>query len=82
MQDPKPIDSAAAGVAALSVCESLLLALGDQKILSEEEIVGVISDAANAHRFVAGSEKDTPLHDAVVVLLDKIIAGGNSVRRT
>ena len=76
------IDGPASGLAALSICESLLLALGDLKVLSESEVVGVISDAAGAHRFAAGSANDTALHLAVVAILDRIIAGGNSVRRT
>ncbi len=82
MSDPKEHDGVAAGLAALSICESLLLALGDLKVLSDEEVVGVISDAADAHRFVEGSPRDTELHNSVAALLDRILASGNSVRRT
>ena len=35
-----------AGTAALAICESLLLALNDHKILPEREIMGVLKDAA------------------------------------
>ncbi len=77
----KHIDGSAAGLAALSICESLLLALGDSKVMGEQEIVGVIADAAEAHRFAGGSVGDIRLHVAVTAILDRIIAGGNAVRR-
>ena len=38
-----------AGTAALAICELLLLALNDHKILPEREIVGILKDAAAAH---------------------------------
>ena len=82
MNDPRENNVAAAGLAALSICESLLLALGDLKVLSEDEVVGVVSDAANAHRFAEGSVQDVALHRSVAALLDRILASGNSVRRT
>jgi hypothetical protein len=71
----------ASGVAALSICESLLLAMGDLKIMNEEEAVGVIEDAANGHRNFDGPSKGSALHIEVVAILDRIIAGGNSIRR-
>ena len=77
----KDIDGGAAGLAALSICESLLLALGDSKVMGEQEIVGIISDAADAHRFAGGSARAISLHTEVTAILDRIIAGGNSVRR-
>jgi hypothetical protein len=47
---PNDVSGVASGVAALSVCESLLLAMGDLKIMNEEEAVGVIEDAAGRVR--------------------------------
>ena len=69
------------GVAALAICESLLLALNDRKILPEREIVGILEDAAAAHQLFARSDPQAGLHDAVAALINKIIDGGNSVRR-
>lgn len=69
-----------AGTAALAICESLLLALNDHKILPESEIVGVLEDAAAAHENLPPGELDL-LHTAVVTLINAILAGGNSVRR-
>ena len=65
----------------MSTCESLLLALGDLKLMSEKEVIGVVSDAANAHRDAVGNTAEKAMHVEVTALLDRIIAGGNSVRR-
>ena len=73
--------SIASGVAALSICESLLLALGDLKIMGETEAIGVITDAASAHRNAGANSQDVALNKAVVEILDRIISGGNSIRR-
>jgi hypothetical protein len=81
MAKTKRINGMASGLAALSICESLLLALGDNKIMGEEEIIAVVSDAADAHRFAGGSPDDAKLHLEVAALLDRIVDGGNSVRR-
>ena len=71
----------AAGMAALSICESLLLAMGDLKIMGESEAVGIITDAAEAHREAGVSGKEKALHLEVVAILDRILASGNSIRR-
>lgn len=69
-----------AGLAALAICESLLLALNDHNILPEKEIVGILKDAADAHEF-ARPDDQAALHAAVAKLINGILAGGNSVRR-
>ncbi|WP_372424640.1 hypothetical protein [Salinarimonas chemoclinalis] len=69
------------GVAALSICESLLLAMNDGKLLSEPEIMGILKDAAATHEGAIGSGGDDETHRGVAALIDRIIAGGNSVRR-
>lgn len=71
----------AAGHAALAICESLLLALNDRNILPEREIVGILKDAAAAHENAPGTDGLAELHVAVAGLINRIIAGGNSVRR-
>lgn len=74
--------STSAGVAALSICEALLLALNDAKVLPEKEIMGVLKDAAATHENAGGSDIEIAEHNAVATLINKIIAGGNSVRRS
>jgi len=81
MANSNDVGDVASGVAALSICESLLLAMGDLKIMNEKEAVGVIEDAAAGHRNYDGPGKDSALHVEVVAILDRILAGGNSIRR-
>ena len=71
-----------AGQAALSICEALLLALNDRGLLPEHEIVGVLRDAAASHENAVGSELEMEKHRDVAELINAIIAGGNSVRRS
>ena len=71
---------AASGLAALSICESLLLALGDLQILGEKDAIGILSDASAAHRGSDASHKDHKIHLAAADIIDRILAGGNSIR--
>jgi len=70
----------ASGHAALAICESLLLALNDRKILPEAEILGVLKDAAAAHEGAPTGDGTEEMHKAVAALINTIIDGGNSVR--
>jgi hypothetical protein len=76
-----PVLPDVAGNAALAICESLLLALNDREILPEHEIVGVLKDAAAAHENAPPGDGIEEMHKAVAELINKIIDGGNSVRR-
>ncbi len=69
------------GMAALSICEALLLAMNDHKLLPEREIMGVLRDAAAAHENAVGPDAEMDMHRAAAALINQIIAGGNSVRR-
>ena len=40
----------ASGLAALSICESLLVSLRDLKIIGEKEVVGLLQDASAKRR--------------------------------
>ena len=74
--------SGAAGVAALSVCESLLLSLTDTGIIDAAEAKAILVDAAAAHRgAVPLADGDAGVHEEAAALLEAIIENGNSVRR-
>ena len=70
-----------AGLAALSICEALLLAMNDRGLLPEHEIMGILRDAAATHENATGTELEMEVNRAVATLINRIIAGGNSVRR-
>ncbi len=69
------------GMAALTICEALLLAMNDHNLLPENEIMGVLRDSATSHENGVGSESEMETHRAVAALINRIIDGGNSVRR-
>ncbi|WP_170619842.1 hypothetical protein [Ruegeria sp. HKCCA5426] len=69
------------GIAALSICEALLLAIKDRELLPEHEIVGVLRDAAAAHEAAVGNKEEKDMHQAAAVLINQIIASGYRVRQ-
>jgi hypothetical protein len=76
-------DSGAAGLAALSICESILLSLIENKIIDATEAKAILEDAANAHREAAplmDDDSDADRHAQVAALIASLIAHGNSVR--
>ena len=69
-----------AGYASLSICNPMLLALNDRKVLPEQEIVGVLKDAAAAREGAPTGDGTLAVHKAAAALIDAISDGGNSVR--
>ncbi len=66
-------------MAALPICEALLLTMNDRDRLPEDEIMTVFRDAAATQGTATGPDAGT--HRALAALIDRIIAGVNSVRR-
>jgi hypothetical protein len=73
--------STAAGLAALSICESILLSLTENEVINPAEAKAILEDAATAHREAAqlldGGGVD---HAEAASLIEAIIEEGNSVR--
>ncbi|PVB62128.1 hypothetical protein [Labrenzia sp. 011] len=69
------------GMAALSICEALLLALSDHNLLPEHEIEGVLRDAAATHENAVGPDEVRQTHSAVAELIHQIIAAGSAAKR-
>ena len=67
-------DRSAAGLAALSLCESLLLALAENGIISLAEAKGILADAAATHRGAANA--GTNVHAEAAALLEAIRLDG------
>ncbi len=79
MANSTDVHGPAAGLAALAICKSLLLALSDLNIIGEREARGVLEDAAAAHRNGGASVQEPDLNLAIVAILERIIAGRNSI---
>jgi hypothetical protein len=70
----------ATGMAALGICESLLLALTDLKIISEQDARDLLTDVATTHHEAAAVSQMPERHQAVVDIVQRILAGKNGVR--
>ena len=73
-------NSNAAGLAALSICKSMLLSLTDLKIVKGGEAVSILEDATAAHRGAIAEAKNPQPRQAAADVIDRIIKGKNSVR--
>jgi hypothetical protein len=71
----------AEGLAALGICESLLIALTDLQIISEKDARDVLTDVAAAHNEASGVSQTPEKHQAVIDIVERILAGKNGMRR-
>ena len=76
-----PENTSIEAAAALSICESLLVALNDLKVITDKDAHDVLLDAAETHRSAARTAKDPHMHGAVADLIEIIMNGHNSVRK-
>jgi len=68
------------GMAALGICESLLIALTELKIIGEQDARDLLTDVATAHTEAAFCVQAPEKHRAVVEIVQRILAGKNGVR--
>ena len=81
MANPTDIKHAAAGMAALSICESLLLALNDLEIMSAKDTAGVLEDAAALHRGVEAGSPARELHLEAAAMIARILTNGKPMTK-
>ncbi len=63
------------GAAAIGICESLLLALIDLKVISEQVARDVLDDVAATHTAAAALSPVPEKHHAVVRIVEKMLIG-------
>jgi len=68
------------GAAALGICESLLLALTDVKVLSEKDARDLLTDVVTTHQEALEAAESPDKHHAVIAIVQRILAGKNGVR--
>lgn len=69
------------GMAALGICESLLIALTDLKIIGEKDARDLLTDVVTTHSEAAGASLMPDRHQAVVAIVQRILAGKNGLRQ-
>ena len=77
-EDPRFND--ADGMAALGICESLLIALTDHGIISEQDARDLLTDVATAHEEAAALSQTPERDRAVAMIVRRILAGKNGLR--
>jgi len=68
------------GMAALGICESLLIALTDLKIIGEKDARDLLADVATTHNEAATASQTPEKHQAVVEIVRRMLGGKNGVR--
>jgi len=63
------------GLAALGICESLLLALTDLNIISEQDVRNLLTDVATTHNEAAVVSQTPERHRAVTAMVQRMLAG-------
>lgn len=68
----------AAGLAALSICESLMLALVERGVLRIDEAQAALEDAAAAHQNRDAKDEDSNLHRLAVQIVERLMIQMNA----
>jgi hypothetical protein len=68
------------GLAALGICESLLLALTDTKVISEQEAHDLLAHVVTTHHEAASTSPTPEKNRAVVEIVQCILADNNGLR--
>lgn len=68
------------GTAALGICESLLLAMTELKLISERDARDVLTDVVNSHTEAADASKTPDRHRAVAAIVQRILDGTDGIR--
>lgn len=71
----------AEGLAALGICESLVIALTDLKVISEQDARDLLTDVATTHNDAAAQSEKPQRHHDVVGIISRILAGKNGAPR-
>jgi hypothetical protein len=74
-------ETGGAGLAALAICESMLLSLTENRVIDAAEARAILADAATVHRNAAvplGS--GGPEHAAAALLIERMLKGVDPVR--
>lgn len=67
-----------AGTTALTLIESLLLAMNEHKILPRNEIIGLLQDAADTHDQATGTVDEVEMHRAAATLIKAMLTSAKA----
>jgi hypothetical protein len=67
-------------LAALGICESLLLALTDLTIMNEKGARYILTDVVTTHSEAADASQTPERHRAIIGIIRRLLDGGNGAR--
>jgi hypothetical protein len=67
-------------MAALGICESLVIALTELKVISDQDARDLLTDVATAHSDAADASQTPERHRAVAAIVQRIRDGKNGVQ--
>jgi len=67
------------GLAALGICESLLLALTEGKLITEKDARDLLTDVVTSHTEAADASQTPERHRAVAAIVQSILDGKDGV---
>jgi hypothetical protein len=68
------------GSAALGICESLLLAMTELRLMTEKDARDLLTDVVISHTEAADASSTPERHRAVAAIVQRILDGKNGVR--
>ena len=74
-------EQAVAGNAALSICESLLIAMCDLNVLNERDVRNILANAAATHHEASKTSDDPAHHEEAARLIERMMASQSSLSR-
>jgi hypothetical protein len=69
------------GMATLGICEALLIALTELKIISEQDARDLLTDVVAAHSDAADASQTPERHRAVAAIVQRILDGKDGMRQ-
>ena len=70
----------ASGLAALSICESLILEMTYRKMLGHQEVINLIADAVAAHQAGATIDRDSELNAEIIRILECVLTNSHAAQ--
>ena len=68
----------AAGLAAFSICEALLITLVEKGVLSIDDVQAALEDAAAAHQSREAADVEMPFHRMAVQMVERMMMQMNA----
>ena len=74
--------SSAAGLAALSICEAILLTLIEEGLVDRDRIQELLEDALEGHLAPSPNKTDADAHERAAMLIEQIVISLNAAERS